>query len=44
MEFLKGIINFRQERGAINNTHEMKIQKKQCRFEVRKNFYSQKMA
>ena len=30
-------------RSARNNTHEMKIQKKQCRLDVRKNYYSQRV-
>ena len=30
-------------RSARNNTHEMKIQKKQCRLEVRRNYYSQRV-
>ena len=30
-------------RGARNSTHEMKIQRKHCRLEVRKNYYSQRV-
>ena len=30
-------------RGARNNTHNRKIERKHCRLEVRRNFYSQRV-